>query len=142
MLPLLLTFASALADTGADSPPTADAGVGLVAFLDDVVVLNGTASRDPEGLELEYAWEQTGGPEVDLKGADSPKPEFTVDAPGTLRFALVVSDGVFESEPDSVEVVVPQREFGGGAGCATGRGGGWAGVLAAVGGLAASRRRR
>ncbi len=127
---MLLSFTLALADTAADGIPTADAGLGLIAYVDDVVVLNGTASSDPEGADLTYTWTQVGGPTVSLKPAASAEPEFTVEAPGTLRFELVVNDGVNDSVPDSVEVVVAERAFGGSdGGCTTGPSAGWAACL-------------
>lgn len=139
---LLVTFA-ALAETGLppDAAPVADAGLGLMAAVGDTVVLNGSASTDPEGAELTYAWSQTGGPEVKLKDASTAKPQLTLEAPGTHRFALVVDDGVNASEPDTVEIVVPERSFGGdGAGCRTAGGPSVLGVLAA-GVLFGARRR-
>lgn len=140
---MLLSFALAFADTAADDVPTADAGLGLIAYVDDVIVLNGSASRDPEGAELTFAWSQVGGPSVELKGASGAEPEFTVAAPGTLRFELVVNDGVNESEPDSVEIVVAERAFGGSdGGCATGPTAGLGSLLLVAGCLLAGRSRR
>jgi MYXO-CTERM domain-containing protein len=141
---MLLSLCLAFADTGANEPPRADAGLGLIADVGDVVVLNGSASADAEGAALSFAWTQVGGPEVELKAANSEEPEFTVAAAGTLRFELVVNDGVSDSVPDSVEIVVAQRSFSGdgGSACATGPGGGNGAVLLAVGALLALRHRR
>lgn len=99
-----------------------------MAQVGDTVVLNGMASWDPEGADLTFAWTQVGGPDVELRKADTVKPEFTLEAAGTHRFSLVVGDGVDESEPDVVEIVVPERSFGGEAGgChAAGAASGWA----------------
>lgn len=140
---MLLSFALAFADTAADDAPTADAGLGLIAYVDDVIVLNGSASNDPEGADLTFAWAQVGGAPVELKGAASAEPEFTVAAPGTLRFELVVHDGVNESEPDTVEIVVAERAFGGsGAGCETGPAAGLGALFLVAGGLLMGRSRR
>lgn len=89
--------------------PVAEAGLGLVAYVGDTVELNGSGSTDADGDRLDYAWTQTGGPPVDLTGADTAKPRFEVRDPGTLRFALVVSDGESDSAPDTVEFVVPHE---------------------------------
>ncbi len=105
----------ALADTGANEPPVADAGLGLLAYVGDTVALNGTASYDPEGVELGYTWRQSGGPEVGIKSGDSPEPSFTVEEPGTYRFELTVNDGYADSLPDMVEIVVAETSFGGDA---------------------------
>ncbi|MBM4390260.1 MAG: PKD domain-containing protein [Deltaproteobacteria bacterium] len=120
MLALLVPLA--LADTGANEPPVADAGLGLLAYVGDTVALNGTASYDPEGVELGYTWRQAGGPEVGIKSGDTPEPSVTVEAPGTYRFELTVNDGYADSAPDMVEIVVAQTSFGGeaGGGCNSG----------------------
>lgn len=102
--PLLFLAAIARAD---GQPPVAEAGLGVMAYVGDTVVLNGSASADPEGAPLTWDWSQTSGPPVELKKADTEKPSFKVTAPGTVRFQLVVSDGTLVSEPDSVAVVVP-----------------------------------
>lgn len=123
-MPLLALsfFLPALADTGAGGgePPEANAGVGLLASVGDTVILNGSASSDPEGAGLGYFWTQSGGPEVSLKAESSANPEFTIESAGTYRFELIVSDGYQDSEPDSVEIAVAEQSFGGSAesGCA------------------------
>jgi hypothetical protein len=109
-LALLSTLSAAFA---AGEPPVAEAGLGLVANVEDTVVLNGSGSYDPEGDPFTYAWTQVGGPEVELDGADIPKPRFTVPAPGSYRFALVVSDDLSASAADTVDVVVPYKEIEG-----------------------------
>lgn len=121
---MLLCLSLALADTGGDlggEPPVADAGVGLLANVGDTVALNGRASADPEGEPLTFTWTQVGGPPVELEKADSPEPQFTIEAGGTMRFSLVVNDGAQDSAPDTVEIVAPEGAFGGEAegGCQT-----------------------
>jgi len=144
---MLLCLALAHADTGdtaLDDVPVADAGLGLLAYVGDVVVLNGAASSDPEGASLSFVWTQTGGPEVTIKKGTTAEPEVTIDAPGTLRFSLVVNDGVQDSAPDSVEIVVAEQRFDGEAetGCAVGPDAGLAAVLLAVAVLGIRRHSR
>lgn len=131
-----VTFSAALADTGADSPPVAEAGLGVLAYVGDTVELNGTASSDPEGAELVYKWAQTGGPSVAIEGGSTAQPRFEVTEPGTLRFELVVNDGLTYSEPDTVEVVVAYTAVDGttGGGCtAVPAGASLLGVFASLG---------
>ena len=83
---------------GANSPPTADAGIDSSAVESTVVDLDGSASADPDGDALRYSWTQTGGPDVALSGADTATPSFTAPdvGPGAivaLTFELTVDDG-------------------------------------------------
>jgi hypothetical protein len=93
--------------------PVSEAGLGLIAYVGDTVILDGSGSSDPEGDPLTYTWSQVGGPPTELQGGDSAQPQFTVSAPGTLRYALVVNDGLTDSAADTVEVVVPFEQIEG-----------------------------
>jgi hypothetical protein len=78
-----------------NSPPIALAGVNLEVNGGEIVQLDGSGSRDPEGRELTYDWTQAIGPTVKLSSAGSEKPTFT--APNEITsiiFVLTVSDGV------------------------------------------------
>lgn len=121
----------------AGAAPTAEAGLGLLAYVEDTVELNGSGSIDPEGDALSYTWSQVAGPPVELQGGSSAQPRFTVTDPGALRFALVVNDGLSDSAADTVDVVVPYRTVDDVAtGCAVVTAVPWvafAGVLACLG---------
>jgi hypothetical protein len=109
---LVVTCLLAAAPARAEAP-VAEAGLGLLAYVDDTVELNGTGSADADGDALTYAWTQVGGPTVALEGADTAQPRFTVEQPGTLTFQLVVNDGTSDSAPDEVSVAVPYRAIDG-----------------------------
>lgn len=140
-LALLLALAS---PAQADEPPVARAGAPFLAYPEERIILDGSASYDPEGYDLSFAWEQTHGPSVQLQAADTPNPEFDVYDPGSYTFQLIVNDGLQDSDPDAVDVIVVDPGIAANvdaAGCAT-TGNRGAGLLALLPGLLALASRR
>ncbi len=91
----------------ANQLPLAAAGADQSVTTGASVTLDGTASADPEGYALAYAWTQTGGPAVTLTAATTAKPTFTAPATATaLTFALVVNDGTATGTADTITVTV------------------------------------
>jgi len=75
------------------------------------VTLNGSHSYDPDVEPLTYAWTQLLGQSVTLSDPTSGTPTFTAPlsvavAGETLTFQLVVNDGIEDSDPDTVDVLV------------------------------------
>ena len=96
---------------GMNFPPVANAGSGFrvnpAAAL--TLTVDGTASFDPDGEPLTYAWTQTGGPAVTLAGASTATPSFVVapvTSPTNLTFQLVVNDGSAASVPSQVQIIL------------------------------------
>jgi hypothetical protein len=94
----------------ANGVPIADAGTTLTVAGSSAVTLDGTGSSDLEGDPLTYTWTQTGGPGVTLAAAATARPTFTAPPKSTsvqtLSFQLVVNDGVANSSPAAVDVLV------------------------------------
>lgn len=90
-----------------NTPPTPNPGGDQTANVGDTVCLDGTGSSDPDSDEITYAWSFANLPEnstAALDDSSSPTPCFTIDAPGTYRLQLIVSDGVNFSVPAYVVI--------------------------------------
>src|SRR6187431_58410 len=90
-------------------PPKADAGDDLKAEVNTEVKLDGGKSSDEDGKIASYKWEQTDGPEVDIKQADKQTATFDVPesaADSKLVFKLTVVDDKDDSASDDVSAEV------------------------------------
>jgi len=77
--------------TYVDARPIAEAGPAQILGPTDPVSLDGSASYDPQNLNLTYEWKQVKGDTVRLNGANSPTPNFTApEQVGELIFLLTV----------------------------------------------------
>jgi hypothetical protein len=99
-----------------NAAPIAEAGPDQLVDEGTEVVLDGTASRDPDGDPITFRWRQVAGPSVTLSDATSPRPRFlapvvdpSVPPPVRLIFELIVSDGRAESDPDRVTITLNRR---------------------------------
>lgn len=102
--------------------PTANAGSNQATTAGVQVVLNGSASSDPDGDTLSYTWRQLSGPSVTFSSATSATTTFTapsVTQSTTLEFELEVSDSGGLAATDTTTVTVnpkPASSGGGGSG--------------------------
>jgi hypothetical protein len=88
-------------------PPIANAGPDQTALLTERVTLDGSASMDPDGDLLSFAWSFVSRPAGSLAFLSDPTavgPTFDVDVPGTYLLQLIVNDGTEASPPDTVVV--------------------------------------
>jgi hypothetical protein len=91
---------------GVNAAPSADAGRQQNVRVGSMVTLDGSASTDPNGDALSYAWILSGpaGSAARLNGPSSPKPSFIADVAGSYTAELVVNDGKANSSKASVTV--------------------------------------
>jgi hypothetical protein len=90
-----------------NQPPIADAGPDRTALVTERVTLDGSASSDPDGDLLSFAWSFASRPPGSLASISDPTavmPTFDVDVPGRYVLGLVVDDGQAQSPPDTVAV--------------------------------------
>ena len=93
-------------------PPLADAGEDQVVGKKTTAQLNGTASSDVDSDSLTYHWtmlEAPNGNGAVLSDPTSPTPTFYVHKEGDYLVQLIVSDGSFESLPDTVLITTGNR---------------------------------
>jgi hypothetical protein len=91
--------------------PKADAGDDLKAEVNTEVKLDAGDSSDQDGQIVSYKWEQTDGPEVELKDSDKQVAVFDVPesaADSSLVFKLTVTDDKDATGEDDVTLEVDQ----------------------------------
>jgi hypothetical protein len=100
--------------------PTANAGQDKLGLVGQPVQLDGTASSDPDGDPFTFVWHFVSVPttsnlfDSSFSNGATPTPSFVPDSEGIYLISLVVSDGLAESQVDTVSVFVnpaPQVEI-------------------------------
>ena len=93
-----------------NQPPVARAGADQSNIAAGArVVLDGSASSDPDGTIVSHAWTQTSGTTVSLQDAGTSTPEFdapSTNADQTLTFRLLVTDNNGATHTDTVDIGV------------------------------------
>ena len=90
-----------------NQPPIANAGPDQTVTPGTAITLNGSASSDPDGDALTFAWtlmSKPAGSAAALTGSTTVTPHFTADIAGVYVIRLVVNDGSASSAPDQVSV--------------------------------------
>ena len=92
--------------------PIADCGANMVGEENARIDLDGSASEDPEGEEIEFDWSLASAPDCsaldqdDVFNGDQSTASVVPDCAGVFVMSLVVGDGLNWSEPDYCTVTV------------------------------------
>ncbi len=92
---------------GCSITPVANAGPDQSLIFGNTVTLDGSGSTDVDGDLLSYAWTLLSVPAGSTAVLNDPTavmPQFFADVPGEYVAQLIVSDGNFDSAPDTVVV--------------------------------------
>ena len=90
-----------------NSAPVANAGANQEPRVGDTVTLDGSASFDVDGDELEYSWSfllVPTGSKAALSDPIAVSPTFVMDLSGDYVMQLIVNDGTVDSSPDTMVV--------------------------------------
>ena len=89
-----------------NQPPTAKAGPDLIYPLNTPVILDGSASSDPEGENLLFLWEVIEASSIiNLVEETNSISSFTATSSGVYRFRLTVRDGT-HSISDEITIII------------------------------------
>jgi len=89
-----------------NTAPVAVAGPDVILQGEGTVMLDGSASFDPDDDPLTYLWIQLDGEVVELAGADTTNPTFLGKVGRSYKFRIVVTDGRGGIDTDDVIVQV------------------------------------
>lgn len=105
-----VTSYSSVAVTVDKTPPVAVAGDDQTVDEGATIVMDGSASNDPDNGTISYYWEQTGGASVSLSDPEEAQVTFTAPDAGSdgevLTFTLTVVDAVGLESIDEITVLI------------------------------------
>jgi chitinase len=105
LLTASLLLSSAFSNNG-NIPPTANAGEDMVVSGAEFVQLDGTSSREPDGIISRYHWVQTAGKPVEIVNAGAAITALNNIQKGAYSFRLTVMDDKGGVSSDEVRIEV------------------------------------
>ncbi|MBN1334618.1 MAG: hypothetical protein JXB39_01525 [Deltaproteobacteria bacterium] len=102
---------------GSNGPPVANGGEDFTAEDCTAIVLDASASVDPDGDALSYFWElqqkpaESGSSNADFSDRTAQTTTFWVDVAGIYVFSVAVTDGTYWSSPDIVTGTIIERKY-------------------------------
>lgn len=87
-------------------PPQANAGTDLVFSSKEIVQLDGTASREPDGIISRYHWMQLAGAPVNIANQHAAITGVSNIKAGEYKFLLTVTDEKGSIATDEVKVTI------------------------------------
>jgi len=106
---LLLWVNGCKHDSDSNEPPISDAGIDQTTQVGNEVILEGSASHDPDGDQINYRWSIRSAPEghnATLSATNVISPTLIPDIAGVYVIELVVNDGETDSPVDIVVMTV------------------------------------
>jgi chitinase len=97
-----------------DRKPIANAGLDQVIKRDQNIVLDASASFDPDGKISSYLWKPTENSEDNPKTSNSMIYSFPIpkDLEGnTLEFKLMVMDEIGQKDTDTVKFLINEKDY-------------------------------
>lgn len=118
--PVVITMIGSLAlffgceDPQENQAPVAVPGPLIMAEVGEMVQLDGSGSSDPENDPLAYHWTIDTAPERSaavLSDSSAEAPTMVPDKAGTYVIQLIVSDGEYDSDPATIDVIVEETNI-------------------------------
>lgn len=99
--------------SGDSLPPIADAGQDHVSPVVDYLLLDASASHDPDGAIVDYQWEMLSGPKaLYVRNDENPLNNYADITGGIYEMRLTVTDNTGATATDEVTITVPANPAG------------------------------
>lgn len=94
--------------TAKNIPPQANAGADFTVSSKDIVQLDGTSSKEPDGIISRYQWTQIGGDHVVIANPNAAITGLSGYTKGEFVFRLTVTDEKGAISTDEVKIAIQE----------------------------------